>query len=168
MPTMRPLLLSPLIGGSLAFACGGDARPAASADSMSRPAVTSTASAPKQNCPDAAEISRVLGHTVAPLRSGVGCQYVSDDESYDADLIFGSPATGTRLMGEVREEAESRHRPTEAPGFGDQGILWAGLGNATGVVIGNGKAAYAAVSMAGKDSSVTRAAVLTFLRQGIQ
>jgi len=166
MPGMRPLLLSPLLGGSLAFACGGDARPASSADSAPRPAAA--AAAPRNNCPDAAEVSRVLGHTVAPLRGGTGCQYASDDESYDASFIFGGPATGAQLMREVREEAEGRRRPTEAPGFGDQGVLWAAPGNAAGAVIGNGKAAYAEVSMPGKDSSATKAAVLTFLRQGIQ
>ena len=166
MPTLKPLLLSPLIGGSLAFACGADARPATSADSAPRPAAAATASRP--NCPDAAEVSRVLGHTVAPMRGGIGCQYTSDDESYDAGLIFGGAGRGPQLMSEVREEAAGRQAPTEAPGFGDQGVLWATRGNAAGVVIGNGKSAYAEVTMDSKERSATKAALLTFLRMGIQ
>lgn len=168
MPSLKPLLLSPLIGGSLAFACGGDARPATAADSASRPAATATASAPKRNCPDAAEVSRVLGHTVTPLRGGTGCQFTSSDDSYGADFIFGGAGSGAQLMSEVREAAAGRNAPTEAPGFGDQGVLWATLGNAAGVVVGNGKSAYAEVTMDSKERSVTKAAVLTFLRMGIQ
>jgi hypothetical protein len=102
------------------------------------------------------------------MRSAVGCQYVSDDESYDASLIFGAAALGAQLMREVREEAEGRRQPTEPIGFGDQGVLWAAPGNATGVVVGNGKTAYAQVSMGSQDRNATKAAVLTFLRQGIR
>ena len=167
MPTLKPLLLSPLIGGSLAFACGGDARPAASADSAPRPAAA-TASAARPNCPDAAEVSRVLGHSVAPMRGGTGCQFTSSDDSYGADFIFGGAGSDAQLMSEVREAAAGRQAPTEAPGFGDQGLLWAAVGNAAGVVVGNGKSVYAEVTMDSRDRSATKAALLTFLRTGIQ
>ena len=166
MPSLKAVLLAPLLGGSLAFACGGDARPAATADSARRP--TPAASAPKPNCPDAAEVSRVLGHAVAPLRGGTGCQFTSSDDSYGADFIFGGAGSGAQLMSEVREAAAGRSAPTEAPGFGDQGLLWAATGNAAGVVVGNGKSAYAEVTMDSQDRTATKAAVLTFLRQGIQ
>lgn len=168
MSPMRLLVLAPLLGGSLAFACGGDARPARSADSASRAPLARAPAAQQRTCPDPAEISRVLGHTVARLRGSAACQYTSDDESFGADLIFGGAGSGPQLMSEVREAAAGRQAPTEPTGFGDQGVLWATLGNAAGVAIGNGKSAYAEVTMSGKDRSVTKAAVLTLLRQGIQ
>ncbi len=164
----KMLLLAPLLAGSLGFACGGDPQPRAAADSTRQPTPARTATAPARPCPDAADISRLLGHTVTPLRSSVGCQYDSDDQSYTAELIFGAAPLGATLMGDVREEAAGRRLATEPIGFGDDGVLWAARGNATGVVVGNGRTAYASVSVGDRDRDFTRSAVLALLRQGIQ
>jgi hypothetical protein len=166
MPTLKQLLFAPILGGSVAFACGGEARPAA-ADSAPRRVATPAAPV-KKNCPDQAYVSSVLGGKVTLTGQGIGCMYVTDDESYGADMILSGAATGARLMNEVREEAQGRQIRTESPGVGDDGVLFAGQGNAAGAVVGNAKSAYVDVTMHGKDASATKAALITLLRKGIE
>lgn len=166
MPTLKQLLFIPVLGGSVAFACGRDARPAASSDSAPRPAAA--AQPAKKNCPPETDVSRALGSPVKYTGKGIGCMYVNDDESYGADLMLGGAGSGAQLMSEVREEAEGRRATVEQAGIGEQGVLWAATGNASGAVIGNGKSVYADVTMDSKDPSATKAALLVLLRQGIQ
>jgi hypothetical protein len=167
MPTLKQLLFVPVLGGSVAFACGRDARPAASSNGAPRPAAVAAKPAQK-NCPPEAEVSRAIGSPVKYTVKGIGCMYVNDDESYGADLMLGGAGSGAQLMSEVREEAQGRRAATEPAGIGEQGVIWAATGNASGAVIGNGKSVYADVTMDSKDRSATKAALLALLRRGLE
>src|SRR4051794_38962447 len=160
MLAAKLLLFVPLFAGSLAFTCGGDARAVATTDDAPRLAPAAVAAPPK-NCPTEAEVSRILGRAVKPMAQSIGCAYSSDDQSYSADIMHAGAATGAQLMDEVREEAKSRHLATEATDFGDRGVLWAEHGDASGAVVGNGKAAYADVTMGDQEKSATKAALVT-------
>lgn len=166
MPTLKQILFIPALGGSLAFSCGGDARPAAASDSTPRAAAS--AQPARKSCPPEADVSRALGSPVKYTGKGIGCMYVNDDESYGADLMLRGAGSGAQLMSEVREEAEGRRAAVEPAGIGDQGVLWAATGNAAGAVIGNGKSVYADVTMDSKAPSATKAALLVLLRMGIE
>lgn len=166
MLTPKALLLLPAIAGSLAFNCGGDARPAASADSL-RP--TPSAAAPAQtSCPSEADVSRIVGITLKRAGAGSSCVYMSDDQESSASLMLRGAASGDQLIKEAREEAEGRQITVESPGFGDRGAIWSQRGTATGAVVGNGKSAYVVLEMPGKEQSATKAALLALLRKGIE
>ena len=106
MLTPKALLLLPAIAGSLAFTCGGDARPAASADSL-RP--TPSAAAPAQtSCPSEADMSRIVGITLKRAGAGSSCVYMSDDQESSASLMLRGAASGDQLIKEAREEAARR------------------------------------------------------------
>ena len=167
MPKLKSLLILPAIGGSLAFACGRDARPAASADAAPKASAGATAPAQKA-CPDAAVVSHALGTTVKFTGQGTGCMYTTDDETYESSMILGGAGSGAQLMREVQEEADGRQARTESPGVGDRGLMWAARGNAAGAVVGNGKSAYVEVTMDSKDPAATKAALLELLRKVIE
>ncbi len=165
MPKANHLLLLPAIAGSLAFACGRDAPPAASADGAPR----RTAAAPAPNhCPDAADVSRIVGATLKFTAHGTSCVYMSDDQEFNASLILGGAGSGDQLIRETREEAEGRQMTVESPGFGDRGAIWSQRGAAAGAVVGNGKSAYVVLEMPGREQSATKAALLALLRKGIE